>query len=69
MHNHLNVVKNLQHKVCIFFAKTVKENVQLLLYKSLALKECVAVSINILMFFDERAPDSEKILTTASEIS
>ena len=54
-------------KVCIFCAETVKENLQLLLNIFFYVKDCVAASRNISMFFEERAAASEKILTTVSE--
>ena len=61
-------MKNLQFKVCIFCAETVKEFVQLHLNLFFYVEDCVAASENIWMFFNERAAASEKILTTASEI-
>ena len=54
-------------KVCIFCAETVKENLHLLLNIFFYVKDCVAASRNISMFFEERAAASEKILTTVSE--
>ena len=54
-------------KVCIFCAETVKENLQLLLNIFFYVKDCVAASRNISVFFEERAAASEKILTTVSE--
>ena len=53
--------------MCIFCAETVKENLQLLLNIFFYVKDCVAASRNISMFFEERAAASEKILTTVSE--
>ena len=44
----------------------LKENVQLLLNIFFYVEDCMAASRNILMFFNERAAASEKILTTAS---
>ena len=59
-------MKNLQHKVCIFCAETVKivrlllkENMQLIFFY---VEDCMAASENISMFFKERATASEKIL-------
>ena len=54
--------ENLQHKVCIFCAETVKKFVQLLLNIFFYGEDCVATSGNISMFFKERADASEKIL-------
>ena len=54
-------------KVCIFCVEIVKENLQLLLNIFFYVKDCVAASRNISMFFEERAAASEKILTTVSE--
>ena len=54
-------MKNLQHKVCIFCAGTVKKIVQRLLNIFFHVEDCVAASENISMFFKERAATSEKI--------
>ena len=56
-------MKNLQHKVSIFCAETVKNIVQLLLIIFFYVEDCVAASGNISMFFKERAAASEKILS------
>ena len=59
-------MNNLQHKVCIFCAESVKivrlllkENEQLIFFYA---EDCTAASGNISMFFKERATASEKIL-------
>ena len=60
------VMKNLQQRLCIFCAETVKivrlhlkENVQLILFY---VEDFMAASRNISMFSKERATASEKIL-------
>ena len=53
--------ENLQHKVCIFCAETVKKFVQLLLTVFFYVEDCMAANGNISMFFKERAATSEKI--------
>ena len=59
----LSVMKNLQYISC----RNRAENVQLIFFY---IEDCVAASINISLFFKERAAASKKILrkTTVSEI-